>query len=389
MQVQLGPPVHTAEPPRLDQANPPSATKIKSAAGVFTIQHYRLIGGKRDGVDLIVIDSGKVRAAICPTRGMGLWKANIDGLDCSWQSPVQGPIHPNLVPLSDPNGLGWLDGFDELLVRCGIESFGAPDFAPSGQLNYGLHGRIANQPASQWSVLVDTDHSFLDIQGLVCESRFLQFNYHMTARYRFAYGQPTIDVIDSVENVSDRLSSMQMLYHINVGTPLLEADATMHLPASKVVARDGRAAEDLKTWQTYRRPTPNYVEQVYFSSPVAAADGWTVAVLAAPKRSHAFAVHYDTRTLPFFSQWKNTVGMKDGYVTGLEPGTGFPNPRTFEDQSGRVVAMQPGQRIDFHLRLEATANPERVKQLLQTVEKVHHGEPELVAFDAEWCTPRT
>ncbi len=93
---------------------------------------------------------------------MGLWKANLDGLDCSWRSPVEGPIHPQFVPLAEPNGLGWLDGFDELLVRCGLQSFGAPDFNDKGQLKYPLHGRIGNQPAVNWSVHLDADHSLLE-----------------------------------------------------------------------------------------------------------------------------------------------------------------------------------------------------------------------------------
>ena len=49
----------------------------------------------------------------------------------------------------EPSGLGWLDGFDELLVRCGLESNGAPEFNPNGSLRYPLHGKIANMPGPQ------------------------------------------------------------------------------------------------------------------------------------------------------------------------------------------------------------------------------------------------
>ncbi len=83
------------------------------------------------------------------------------------------------------------------------------------------------------------------------------------------------------------------------------------------------AADDLDDWSTYLPPTPGYVEQVYFSSPTAAADGWATTLLASENRSRGFAVHYKTDTLPYFSQWKNTVGSADGYVTGLEPVTAF------------------------------------------------------------------
>jgi hypothetical protein len=39
-------------------------------------------------------------------------------------------------------------------------------------------------------------------------------------------------------------------------------------------------------------------------------------------------------------------------VTGIEPGTNFPNPRSFETQQGRVVNLAPGQEISFDLRIE-------------------------------------
>ena len=33
----------------------------------------------------------------------------------------------------DPGGLGWLEGFDELFVRCGLDSNGPPLFDAQGR----------------------------------------------------------------------------------------------------------------------------------------------------------------------------------------------------------------------------------------------------------------
>ena len=41
----------------------------------------------------------------------------------------------------------------------------------------------------------------------------------------------------------------------------------------------------------------------------------------------------------------------DGYVLGIEPATNYPNPRSFEQQHGRVVNLRPGQKW----RTEVTA----------------------------------
>ena len=128
----------------------------------WSVKKHRLRGGRRDGVDLIIVDNGALRFSIVPTRGMGLWKGWYDGNRLGWDSPVtDGPVHPSLVNLAAAGGLGWLDGFDELLARCGLENNGAPfevkTVKPDGSesnTTFGLHGKIANIPASYVAVHV-------------------------------------------------------------------------------------------------------------------------------------------------------------------------------------------------------------------------------------------
>ena len=90
------------------------------------VQFRRLQGGLSDGVDWLEVDNGRLRTVLLPTRGMGIWKAWLGDWEIGWKSPVRGPVHPKYVPIADPSGLGWLDGFDELLCRCGLSSNGAP-----------------------------------------------------------------------------------------------------------------------------------------------------------------------------------------------------------------------------------------------------------------------
>ncbi len=375
-------------PPALDKPLTQQGVQAKTAAGTFKIHRFELNGGRRHGVEMLVVDSGAVRAAILPTRGMSLWRAHMDGVDCSWRSPVDGPVHPTWVPVSEPSGLGWLDGFDELLVRCGLRNFGAPDFAANGQMQYPLHGRIGNLPADELSLDIDTEHSLLHVRGRVVESRFLQFDLQLNVAYTFAFGQPTIEVTDRVKNASANPGSMQMLYHINVGQPLLESGSQLHLGAKRIVARNARAAQGLKQWNVYDGPTTGYEEQVYFSKSAADAKGWATALLTSKSAAQGFAVHYNTSTLPFFTQWKNTVARADGYVTGIEPGTGFPNPRSFEQTKGRVVQLAGGAEQVFQLKLEGIGQPTRVQQLVAAIGQIRGAADALLAEnDSDWCAP--
>ena len=387
MSSKLPEALELASPPDLSQPlkNP---TRAKTAAGEFGYQRVRLADGLSEGVELLLIETDQVRAAICPTRGMSLWKANINGLNCGWNSAVEGPVHPNYVAVHEGNGLGWLSGFDELLVRCGLQSFGAPDFDDNGQLLYPLHGRIGNLPARNVDIRIDNEHSLLEVSGEVLEVRFLQFNLRLKAKYVFAIGTPTIAIHDTVTNHSGTATTAQMLYHVNVGRPLLEEGSKAYVGAKKAVARNAHAATDVSSWDTYLAPKAGYEEQVYFFAGESDDQGWAKAMLSNKSGDKGFAVHYQTDTLPFFTQWKNTVAESDGYVTGLEPGTGFPNPRSFEETKGRLINLPPGESVEFQLRLEAMSSSAEVAARAKDIQSQSGGKLETAEFDGDWCTPR-
>lgn len=344
--------------PNSAESQPTLPASIEAGAGRFGVHLQQLTGGSSQAMECLTIDTGAVTACILPDRGMGIWKCWSSDLEFGWQSPVQGPVHPSLVPVDDASGIGWLEGFDELLVRCGLYSNGAPEFADNGTVRYPLHGRVANLPAHTLDISVDAENGTLDVVGVVNETRFLVYSLELQTRYRFRVGSPIIEVVDTVTNRSSKRGSMQMLYHINIGQPVLQSGSKVHLAYRNLAPRDAHAATGLDTWNQCDGPASGYQEQVYFVEPYADDNHWSEAMLSTADGSFGFAVQFDTRTLPYLNLWKNTVAVEDGYVVGLEPATGFPNPRSVEEKQGRVVVLQGGESKSFRLKLQplATAN---------------------------------
>ena len=98
------------------------------------------------------------------------------------------------------------------------------------------------------------------------------------------------------------------------------------------------------------------------------------------------SVQFNTGQLPCFSLWKNTTAEADGFVTGLEPATNFPNPRSFEGDRGRVVALDPGGTCSFDLRLEAHQNAAEVGAAEQRIAALQTAAPTIHQSPLpDWC----
>jgi galactose mutarotase-like enzyme len=327
----------------------------------------------REGVDTIEVDNGKFRFVVVPTRGMGLWKGWLGDLQVGWNSPVKGPVHPQYVPITDPGGLGWLEGFDELMCRCGLESNGAPDIGPAGVYKYPLHGRIANRPAHYVELVTDDQSGEIRLTGLVDETRFLFQKLRLKSTYITKVGQSGLRILDEVTNLSGSPAEMQLLYHVNFGAPILDPGAQVVAPIKTVMPRDPRAAQGIGTWESYPNEEAGYAEQVYFFELLADSSGMTQVLLKNAHATQGVSLRFAKTQLPCFTLWKNTPTAADGYVTGLEPGTNFPNPRSFETEQGRVIKLQPGETAKFEITLEVYADAQSVSTAEEAIARLRSG----------------
>lgn len=333
----------------------------------WSVAKRTLRGGRRDGVDLIQVNNGRFAFSVVPTRGMGLWRGDFAGNRLGWDSPVRdGPVHPSFVNLMDWGGLGWLGGFDELLARCGLENNGAPyevkTVAADGSerhTTFGLHGRIANLPASYVAIHVETEPPFeIVIEGHVDESKMFAPQLRMVTRISTLPGSNRLTVRDEFINLKDGPGEMQVLYHWNFGPPFLDEGARFVAPVKVVAPRDARAAGGIDHYETYAAPETGFAEQVYFFELVGApADDRTLTMLRNRAGDKGVALRFSRTELPAFTLWKNTGGPHEGYVTGLEPGVNYPNPRPVEQARNRVVTLQAGARYVAETTLEVLDGP--------------------------------
>ncbi|MBC2605575.1 aldose 1-epimerase family protein [Pelagicoccus albus] len=345
----------------------------------WSVHSKTLRGGTQEGVELVEIDNGKLSFAVLPTRGMGIWKGKCGELELGWNSPVKNPVHPTYVNALDNGGIGWLRGFNEWIVRCGLSSMGAPgkDVIVDNNGNaleafLPLHGNIANLPAHTLSIEITEEEIIL--RGTVDETMMFGPALRLETEIRTSFGSSSLSIIDTVTNLGDNPTEHELLYHVNYGAPLLEQDAKFSAPFKQLAPRDPRAAEGIDVYDHFDAPLPGFVEQAYFFE-LAGKSGSkeTLAMLKNAAGDQASLVRFSLKDFPCFTLWKNTAGQNDGYVTGLEPSTNYPNTRRFEREKGRIITLAGGESRKTTLVVEALDTKKAIKSVEAEIKALQKG----------------
>ncbi|WP_168395121.1 aldose 1-epimerase family protein [Erwinia amylovora] len=352
--------------------------QLKLSGERFSIEQKVLHGGKQEGSKVLILTSQNgLTIALSPSRGMDLLHVNGHGVRLGWDSPVQDVVNPAYMNLESRNGTGWLEGFNEMMVRCGFEWTGHP-VSKDGVL-YTLHGKAGNTPASKVEVTVDdrAPHE-IRIRGLLKEATFKKAKLETWTELRYVPGSDSFTVDDVLTNQADYPHDYQIIYHSNFGTPILEKEARFIAPLKSVSPFNDYAKKGLKGWDSYGAPTKDFDEMVFNLVPKADASGKTVAALINSKGDKGASIEFDTRQLPLLTLWKNTDTLKQGYVTGIEPGTNYAYPVTIEKQQGRVKQLQPGQSTGFTLTYTLLKDAGAVQEVEQRVRRIQGNEAVVV-----------
>ncbi len=214
----------------------------------WSVDKYVLHGGRQEGVEIIDVNNGRLRFTVVSTRGMSIQQAIMDGLRLGWDSPVKGPVHPKFVNLSERQGLGWLYGFNEWMVRCGLEFFGAPgpdefidNTGKKSSMDLTLHGKIGNIPASQVEVIIERRPPYrIRIRGRVEEACLHGPKLQLLAETSTLPGSNTLQISDTITNRSAVEQEFGILYHANYGPPLMEQGAKFVAPVRQITPMTGQ-----------------------------------------------------------------------------------------------------------------------------------------------------
>jgi hypothetical protein len=329
---------------------------------VAGVRMMTLSEGRENKVKIAEVRTGSgLRFQITIDRGMDISLAEYQGIPLAWRSPV-GDVHPSFF---DPNGLGWQRAFPGgLMTGCGMTYLGSPCVDEGEPL--GLHGRLSNLPATKVNSRTEWEGEecrFI-VEGEVTEYR--PFHEHLTMHRTIVakLGESVIEIRDEVCNDGSARTPLMLLYHVNVGWPIVAPGSRLLLHCRQTLARDANASKGLSEARLIEPPQAGYEEQVFYHELIRNDDGFATALIRNETLQLGLFVRYRQAELPRFVEWKM---MGEGtYVVGMEPANCFVGGRAAERAQGTLQFLAPGESRSFVVQIGIVEGASTLKEYLST-----------------------
>jgi len=322
--------------------------------------------GKADGVEAFDIKTGSgLCFTVLPGRAMDIAWMEHGGLPVGYISKA-GIVHSKYY---QPFGKEWLRSFYcGVLTTCGLTHVGPPE--RDGDEELGLHGRIANIPAEEVSHLTrwEGDDLVLTVRGKMREAVLFGENLTLTREITAYGGESKVIIRDRIENQGYGDTPLMILYHMNMGFPLVSEDSGIVAPILQTTARDEEAQKGIENYSRFEAPTPGYLEQVFFHKVAADADGGTCVGIINESLNFGLYIKYNIKQLPFLTEWK-MMGQQD-YVLGLEPGNCTPIGRRAAREKGQLEVIKAGEVKEVELELGVMTTWEEIQGYKDYVRKM-------------------
>ncbi len=306
-------------------------------------ERYVLQGGKGEGMHFVYVRNGLgLEAWISVDRAGDLSRISVNGKNMGFFSPC-GYVAPQYY---DKDGLGFLKSFTGgFITTCGLTQVGSP-CEDDGEV-LPLHGTVANIPGEVCAIEEDNDGITIKIKvidGIIFGKKLV-----LNRVYRFSYNENTFEIEDIVVNDGDRQSPYMILYHCNMGYPLLNENSILKIPHNSVTARDDHAEKYIDSKLLPEIPQPQYQERCYYYD-LKDNNGKAKVGIYSTDAKIGMVMSFDKKELDCFTQWK-MMGEQD-YVMGLEPGNCNSDGRDVTRQKGILKFLDPGQKGRTALKFE-------------------------------------
>lgn len=270
--------------------------KRNNLAQIAYVRRYTLTEGRERGLKIVEVDNGKLRFLLNESKALDIAQLWHEGENASFVSKI------GLSASEEP----FVNRFEGgMLYTCGLESVGDRE-------GFDLHGSLHNTPALV--TRAECCEEGITVEAQIVRAQLFGGNLVLKRKIFTAIGSETLEITDTLENMAYRDENYCLLYHVNLGYPLLDEGAKIVEDVALVKPRTAWAKQHEGDLKVITAPVPNQFEMCYFLDLKTPC-----ATLVNEKTGKSFTLSYSGETLPHFIQWKS---MAHGdYALGFEPTT--------------------------------------------------------------------
>lgn len=311
------------------------------ASQIRGVEEHRLIGGKGDGMRLFEVRNGLgLEFTVAADRCADVSRLSFGGINLGYFSPC-GYVAPSYYDKSD---FGFLKSFTcGFLTTCGLTTVGSPSLE-NGEL-FPLHGNISHIPAEQ--IYYAQEDAQITVHAKINDSAIFGRKLLLSRKYICSTKKNSLILEDTIKNHDAKSTPFMLLYHFNMGYPLLDENAELFIPSEVVEPRDARAAEGLGEWNRMLPPQAGFEEQCYYHK---FGEKPGCAMIFNRTVGRGLSIRFDSGMLDHFIEWK-MMGERD-YVLGLEPSNSSLDGRKALREMGELKTLQPGEQQNFRIEIE-------------------------------------
>lgn len=321
---------------------------------VSGVDELTVAKGKGKGLTLLEVRNGKgLQFTLSADRCMDIARVSFNGSNMGYFAPC-GYVAPAFY---DNRGDAFLKSFTAgFLTTCGLDGAGKP--CVDNGMEVPMHGSISNTPCENYYYTEDDEN--ITVFAQIRDASLFGVQLVMKRTYVFSKSENVVKMNDVIENIGVLDAPCMLLYHFNMGYPLLNENSKVVIPHNSAVARDEHAQTGFDKKLVMEKPQADYKEMCYYYD-VKENNGMARVGIYNPDINKGLTISYDKSTLDNFIEWK-MMGENE-YVLGLEPANCTPDGRDVMRETGMLKILKPGEVYKTSMEIKFTEREEDVTSM--------------------------
>ena len=336
--------------------------KIGDITQIGGTKIYEYIDGVSKGIRAVDIKTPDgIDMTILIDRALDISNLSYKSVPLNWKSATRetSPIY------YESNGMEWnRTYYGGLFITCGLTYVGLPCIDNGEEL--GLHGRISNISGEKVCINEKWEGNdyLITVQGKVREAQALGYKLEITRKITINMFLPKIIIEDTVENLGFTKYPHMIMYHINVGYPLLDSTSILLLDKAKTTPLNDHSKKDLKDFFRFTEPIVGYEDFTFIHDIEADLEGNSNIAIINQEfnkgQGLGLSLKFNKDNLPYLLQWKHLE--KGEYICGIEPGNSLFRGRGIERKEGTLRYIKPSEKINYKLEFNILTSNKEIKE---------------------------